>query len=215
MLPSEHTLTAIRTPLGPYEWIAMPMGCKNAPATLQRRMEIALRRLIGRTCYCHFDGIIIWSNTLERIANVRKVPGALRAAKLFSSPKKTILFANSVDFLGHNVSASSSHPDQGKTRKIGDLLRPFSGTRMRAFLGLVRYLAPFLPNFAGFTNTWTSFTTNAANKIFPEWTSEAEEVFLGVKRPVLGADCLTTVDHEMPKDRRKRFSIGCHPHLRS
>lgn len=42
VMPSQRDLTAIRTPLGLYEWTVMPMGCKNAPATHQRRMEIAL-----------------------------------------------------------------------------------------------------------------------------------------------------------------------------
>ena len=59
---------------------------------------------------------------------------------------------------------------------------------MCAFLGLVRYLAPFLPNLADFTNTLTPFTTKAAGKLFPDWTTEAEEAFVGVKRLILSVD---------------------------
>ena len=79
--------------------------------------------------------------------------------------KKTTLFAASVDFLGHNTSATGIRPNQEKTKKMNDWPRPSTSTQMCAFLGLVRYLAPFLPNLADFTNTLTPFTTKAAGKL--------------------------------------------------
>lgn len=35
-------LTAVTTPFGLYEWLVMPMGCRNVPATHQRRRNTAL-----------------------------------------------------------------------------------------------------------------------------------------------------------------------------
>ena len=41
--PDHVKYTAVTTPWGLYEWTVMPQGCRNAPATHQRRMFEALR----------------------------------------------------------------------------------------------------------------------------------------------------------------------------
>ena len=64
--PDQLPLTAIRTPLGIYEWTVMPMGCKNAPATHQRCMENALRLLIGKIYHVYLDDIVIPFDSIEQ-----------------------------------------------------------------------------------------------------------------------------------------------------
>jgi len=57
--------TAVRTPWGLYEWVVMPMGLSNAPATHQRRVSEALKDLLGSICHVYLDDIIIFSDSLE------------------------------------------------------------------------------------------------------------------------------------------------------
>ena len=72
--PDDIPYTAVSTPFGLYEWVVMPMGCRNAPATHQRRMFAALRPLIGSICHVYLDDIIIWSSSLEEhVQNVHSV----------------------------------------------------------------------------------------------------------------------------------------------
>jgi hypothetical protein len=41
--PDDIHLTAVTTPLGLYEWLAMPMGLRNSPAIHQCHMTAALQ----------------------------------------------------------------------------------------------------------------------------------------------------------------------------
>jgi fumarate reductase subunit D len=63
--PDDVHLTTVTTPLGLYEWLAMPMGLRNAPSIHQRRVMAALQPFIGKICLVYLDDIIIWSQTLE------------------------------------------------------------------------------------------------------------------------------------------------------
>jgi len=81
--PDDVKFMAVMTPFGLYEWVVMPMGCRNAPAMHQRRMNQALRKYIGKICHVYLDNIVIWSRSVkEHRKNVRIILQALRDADL-------------------------------------------------------------------------------------------------------------------------------------
>jgi len=201
--PDDIHLTAISTPFGLYEWPVMPMGGCNAPATHQRRMTAALRHLIGKICHVYLDDIIIWSQSLEEHRkNVELVLEALRQSKLYCSVKKSDLFCTDIIFLGHRISARGIEPDSAKTDKIASWPRPKSCKEVRAFLGLVRYVATFLPKLADLTAILTPLTAKTAEEKFPDWKPTHEKAFQAIKALVLSAECLTVIDHENPGNRK-------------
>ena len=76
--PDDVHLTAVTTPFGLYEWLAMPMGLQNSPPIHQRWMASTLRELISKICHIYLDNIIIWSLTVEEHEkHTRLVLGAL------------------------------------------------------------------------------------------------------------------------------------------
>ncbi len=195
--PDDVKYTAVTTPFGLYEWLVMPQGCRNAPSTHQRRMFAALRPYIGSICHVYLDDIIIWSQSLEEHRrNVRTVLLALRKASLFCSDKKTALFLTNVDFLGHHISPKGVEADPKKIDKILNWPRPRNTTQLRSFLGLVRYVASFLPNLADFTAVLTPLTTKDAELHFPPWTDDHQTAFDGIKKLVCSRECLTVIDHD-------------------
>src|SRR5882762_9220156 len=144
MHPDDIPYTAVTTPFGLYEFVIMPMGGRNAPATHQRCMCAALRAHIGKICHIYLDDIIIWSQTLEEHQqNVALILDALRAANLYCSPKKTQLFCTSLKFLGHHISSARIEADADKVAWILDWPIPNSSSNVRSFLGLVRYISIF------------------------------------------------------------------------
>lgn len=203
MHPDSVKYTAVNTPFGLYEWLVMPMGLRNSPAVHQRRVCSALRSLIGRICHVYLDDIIIWSETLEEHEkHIAMVLEALRVAHLYCSIKKSMLFSREVDFLGHHISDRGIEPDAKKVERIVNWPTPQSSTDVRAFLGLVRYVADFLPLLADHTRILTPLTHKSADSSFPTWEQKHQEAFDSIKRLVLSSDCLTTINHDNMGDNR-------------
>jgi hypothetical protein len=59
MAKEDEEKTAFLTPCGVYCYVCMPFGLKNAGATLQRLMGIALGELMGRNAKTYVDDIVI------------------------------------------------------------------------------------------------------------------------------------------------------------
>ncbi len=196
-------LTAVNTPWGLYEWVVMPMGIKNAPAIHQCRVTAALRSWIGKICHVYIDNITIWSKTLEEHeANVQTILQALADNKLYCNPKKTKLFTTEIRFLGHRISAKGIEADEGKVDRVLNWPTPTSAKQVRGFLGLVRYLAVFLPRVADFTAILDELTCKECDKTFPPWSSRHQNAFENIKALVTSTDCLTTIDLAlMPKHK--------------
>ncbi len=201
--PDDVKFTAVTTPFGLYEWLVMPQGCRNAPSTHQRRMFAALRPYIGTICHVYLDDIVIWSQTLEEHRrNVRLILAALRKASLFCSDKKTSLFLTELTFLGHRISSAGVQPDPVKIEKILNWPTPRCVGDVRSYLGLVRYVASFLPKLAEYTAVLTPLTTKAAELEFPAWSAEHQAAFDAIKQLVTSTECLTVIDHDDLENNR-------------
>lgn len=203
MHPDSVPLTAITTPFGLYEWLVMPQGLRNAPSIHQRRVTAALRKYIGVFCHVYLDDIIIWSQSVEEHEkHCRLIMEALREAKLYCNPKKTKLFCLEVDFLGHHISARGIEADNRKVDRILNWPVPKSATNVEKFLGLVRYIADFLPNLAEHTRLLNAMTMKESRKVFTEWTDEHQHAFESIKTIVVSRECLTTIHHDAPGDNK-------------
>ncbi|GLB45211.1 putative retrotransposable element tf2 155 kda protein type 1-like [Lyophyllum shimeji] len=199
MHPDHVHLTAVSTPFGLYEWLVMPMGLRNAPAIHQRRVSVALREYIGKICHVYLDDIVIYSQTLEEHhVNIRKILQALRDARLYVNPAKTHLYCTSINFLGHHISAAGIEADGRKVGRILAWPRPKTATEVRSFLGLVRYIAAFLPHLADHTDVLNELTHKDCDVVFPEWLPKHQVAFDAIKQIVVSRECLTTIDHDDP-----------------
>ena len=110
---------AFTTHQGLFEFVRMPFGLCNAPATFQRAMQSVLAGLEWRACFVYIDDILIASSTLEEhLQHLEEVFDRLRKANLRLKPKKCRFLCDEVVYLGHVISVKGVQPDPEKTEKV-------------------------------------------------------------------------------------------------
>ena len=96
--------TAFTTPFGLFEYVRMPFGLCNAPATFQRLMDQVLEGLIGKICLVYLDDIIVYSrNKEEHLQRLQLVFDRLRRNNLKLKVSKCYFMKPEVQYLGHVV----------------------------------------------------------------------------------------------------------------
>ncbi len=142
--------TAFNTREGKFEYLAMPFGLANAPATFQTMMNRILRPFIKeRFVIVYLDDILIFSkNAHEHWQHLTKVFKALRENKLYAKPSKCLLAVEELEFCGHLVGHGQVQPLRSKIDMIVNWPTPTNVHEVRQFLGLATYYRRFIRNFA-------------------------------------------------------------------
>ncbi|POW03051.1 hypothetical protein PSTT_11399 [Puccinia striiformis] len=117
--PGQEYLTAFRTPWGLFEYMVMPFGLANAPATFQRFIQYVLREYIDVCCFVYIDDILIFSKTEEdHVKHLKAILTKLREYSLKALLKKCPFFQTQVQFLGFIISSQGLRMDPMKLDTI-------------------------------------------------------------------------------------------------
>lgn len=154
--PKDIPKTAFNTPYGHYEFLRMPFGLKNAPATFQRAMDSVLQGLQGERCFVYLDDIVIFASSLqEHEQKLTEVFNRLRKNGLKVQPDKCEFMRKEVAYLGHIISSEGVKPNPDKVRAVREFPVPKSCKDIKSFLGLAGYYRRFIANFSRITKPLT------------------------------------------------------------
>jgi hypothetical protein len=194
--PGHEWKTAFRTKFGLFEYLAMPQGLTNAPATFQRMINHVLREYLDVFVVCYLDDILIFSDSEEdHEEHVHKVLRALQKANLLVNPQKSEFHKTEVLFLGHKVSPGEIRMDPKKLEAVKDWKEPENVKEVQSFLGFANYYRRFLRNFGGIAAPLTDLTKK--DKPF-KWEPKAQEAFDKIKELILSEPVLKMFDPKRP-----------------
>ena len=157
--------TAFRTPVGHYDFLVLPFGLSNAPATFQSIMNRIFADLDFVIVY--LDDILIFSRTLEEHEeHVKIVLDVLRKEQLISKLSKRSFFQTSLPFLGHIVTAEGISVDPKKTEVVREWPKPASTHNVQQFLGLANYFRDFVQGYSKLAAPLTDLTSKNRTRRF-------------------------------------------------
>ena len=194
--PEDVPKTAFRTRYGHYEFLVLPFGLTNAPATFMHLMHQALRPLLDECALVFLDDILIYSKTLEdHQRHVRCVLDALREQKLFAKESKCEFFKHEVEFLGHHVGRDGVRMMEDKVEAVRAWPTPRSVRDVRAFLGTAGYYRKFIRDFSAIAAPLSELTKDSVKF---EWTAPHEQAFRQLKAAIAQGPVLILPDPSLP-----------------
>ena len=186
--------TAFRTNRGQFEFLVMPFGLCNAPASFQRLMNKVFAEHIGDFIAVYLDDILIFSRSIdEHWQHIRWALEKLREAKLFGRLHKCEFLKEQVDYLGFEVSPGGIRASPGKVKAVIEWPRPKSVHDVRSFLGLASYYRRFVRGFSEIARPLTELTRAGAEW---KWSTSQHTAFNRLKLALTTAPVLMLPDFE-------------------
>ena len=193
-------LTTFNTPFGRCRWRRMPFGISSAPEVWQQRMNQLIEGLQSIEVIAD-DFLVCGSGDTTEEArvnhdfNLRAFLNRAREKGLKLNPTKVKLRCTSVPFIGHVLTDKGLAPDPEKTAAIINMPNPTNVKSLQEFLGMVQYLAKFLPSLSEVTEPLRRLERKDALWC---WLEAHDTAIAKLKRMICEAPVLQYFDFSKP-----------------
>ena len=124
-------------------------------------MMVIFRDHIGCFVYIYLDDIFIFSDTLEEYElHLQTIFQILEEADFHLEQEKCNLYTEKLDCLGHIIDQRGIHANKDKVSQIRNWRTPRSLNEVQQFVGLVGYLAQFMPDVLVYATPLTGIQRN-------------------------------------------------------
>ncbi len=187
--------TAFRTKYGLFEYLVMPFGLCNAPASFQTMINAVLWTYLDDGVIVYIDDILIYSKTEEEhIRLVRAVLEKLKKANLCVALNKSSFHVTEVEYLGYIISdrGISLSEDKVKAIKAWKPPKPDASPAVvrkwaQEFLGFANFYRRFIDGFSKIALPLSDLTKQDRR----EWSPACDQAFETLKSRFCEAPILT------------------------
>lgn len=185
-------LTAFNTRFGQFEYLVLPFGLCNGPATFQQFINTTLQDYLDQFVTAYLDDILVFSESADQhVDHVKKVFDRLQHANLQLDIDKSEFHVAEVKYLGLIITTSGVKMDPDKLMAISDWHPPRTVSDLLAWLGFCGYYRKFIPNYAKLTRCFYALTkgkvalSRTGKRVMRyepfEWTADLQAAFEAVK----------------------------------
>jgi hypothetical protein len=179
---------------GHYEFLVVPFGLTNAPATFMCLMNNVLNKFLDKFILVFIVDILIYSkNREEHEEQLRLVLQVLRAHQLYAKFSKSEFFQKKIHYLGNVLSEEGVAVDPDKIRSIMEWTTPKDVSDIISFMGLAGYYRRFIK---GFSKICCPIIALQKKRAKFTWTQKCEERFQTLKHLLTHAPVLKIADSE-------------------
>lgn len=130
-------------------------------------------------CLNFIDDIIVHGSSRDKHdKRLRKVLDALKRSDVSLNREKCIYGVQTLQFLGHELSAEGIKPNKEKVSAVKNFREPETPEEVRSFLGLVNYVGKFIPDLATTTEPLRKLTKKGTKF---DWKEEQRKAFKNLK----------------------------------
>ncbi|MGL5707542.1 MAG: reverse transcriptase domain-containing protein, partial [Aeromonas sp.] len=186
--------TAFTCKFGNFEFLRMPFGLVNAPATFQRAMDELLAKERFQFVAVYIDDIIIYSKTEEdHKKHLEHVLEILKKSGLKLNDKKCQYFRRELKILGHKVNEDGISIDEERLEAIKKMEFPQTLKKMQSYLGLISYCRKFIHNLATLSEPFYQLIKQYNKKEISKFTvtEDLKIKFEAIKAQILNKQTLT------------------------
>ena len=186
--------------LGIYEFLRMPFGLCNAPATFQCLMQNCLGELNLTYALIYLDDIVVFSDSeAEHVKRLAVVFEQFQEHGLKLKPSKCNFFRKEINYLGHRVSADGMKPGTENVEGIAEMAPPTTYTGIRRFLGATGFYRRFIKGYAKIAQPLNDLISDKNSKLKGQEVKlmvEALDAFHELKIKCMTAPVLAFADFE-------------------
>ena len=182
------------TPFGRFRYLRLPFGISSAPEVYHKIVHEIFEGISGVDT--SMDDIIVWGNTKkEHDVALERVLQAARKNNLKLNPDKCMFGVKELTFLGGKLTDQGVKPDPKKISAITNMERPKDKQEVQRFLGMVTYLAKWIPGFSEKTTPLRSLLHK--NNAW-QWGPEQETAWEHLKNLITTEPVLQYYDRRKP-----------------
>jgi len=189
-----------RTKYSHFEFLVMPFGLCNVPATFQTFMNEIFHDLLDTCVVVYLDDILVYSKTHEEHQeHLRTVLERLKQHQLRARVHKCRFLQAVVDYLGYIVGNNEVRVDPKRIAAVQSWPPPRDVSELRGFLGLANTLLRFTPMFATHAAPLTDLLKGSpGKKDLLNWQPLHQTAFEALKATLSSPETLHMPDPSLP-----------------